>query len=52
MFYGTIHGFSVSLLLSLTPFSLRGRQGTFLDIDPEHRRMVEGEANSPLYSVT
>jgi hypothetical protein len=54
MFYGMIHGFgfSVSLLLSLTPLGLRGGQGIALDINPEDRQMVEGEANSPLYSVT
>ena len=39
MFYGTIHGFgfSVSLLLSLTPLGLRGGQGIALDINPEDR---------------
>ena len=55
MFCGTIQGFSVSLLLSLTPLGLRERgQGRtlciVLDFDLEDRRMVE--ENSPLYSVT
>jgi hypothetical protein len=50
MFYGTIHGFgfSVSLLLSLTPLSLRGTGRVTIDL--EDRRVVE--KNSPLYSVT
>jgi hypothetical protein len=48
-------GFSVSLLLSLTPLGRRGaRAGVSLwvapDIDLEDRRVVE--ENSPLYSVT
>ena len=56
MFCGTIQGFSVSLLLSLTrPLDLRERgQGRtlciVLDFDLEDRRVVE--ENSPLYSVT